>query len=186
MMFNNKDFIFYRRASYSQEGCDYAIRFFEKRIDLQEVGTHGNRFDPHEKKCSEMVLKRKEYTFLEDMLQGCIREYVKKYPSVQLMERWDLAPRFKIQRYNPGEGYFVEHCENSGAEGDIKRMLAWMVYLNDVTDGGYTKFPKQNRKFQPRRGDVLMWPAYFTHPHCGVTSKTQTKYIATGWCSFKE
>ena len=61
-----------------------------------------------------------------------------------------------------------------------------MVYLNDVTEGGHTKFPNQNRKFQPRRGDILMWPAYFTHTHCGVTSKTQTKYIVTGWCSFKE
>ena len=59
-----KDFIFYRRAAYSQEGCDYAIRFFEKRIDLQEVGTHGNRLNLEEKKCSEMVLKRKEYIFL--------------------------------------------------------------------------------------------------------------------------
>ena len=59
-----------------------------------------------------------------------------------------------------------------------------MIYLNDVTEGGHTNFPNQKRKFQPRRGDILMWPAYFTHTHQGLVSKTQTKYIASGWCTY--
>jgi hypothetical protein len=60
-----------------------------------------------------------------------------------------------------------------------------MIYLNDVTDGGETEFPTQNIKFQPRAGDILIWPAYFTHPHHGITSRTQTKYILTGWYIFE-
>ena len=56
-----------------------------------------------------------------------------------------------------------------------------MIYLNDVTEGGYTEFPSQNKLFQPRTGDILIWPAFWTHPHRGITSKTQTKYIITGW-----
>ena len=59
-----------------------------------------------------------------------------------------------------------------------------MIYLNDVTDGGQTYFPQQRRKIKPRVGDLYVWPAYFTHPHKGLISKTQTKYIATGWCHF--
>ena len=65
-------------------------------------------------------------------------------------------------------------------------MLAWMIYLNDVTDGGYTEFPCQDKKIQPRAGDALVWPAFFTHAHKGITSKTQTKYIVTGWCEYLE
>ena len=85
----------------------------------------------------------------------------------------------------PSEGYFVYHCENSGPEKDIvNRVLAWMIYLNDVTDGGHTEFLNQKKKYQPRTGDVLIWPAYFTHTHRGITSKSQTKYIATGWFNF--
>ena len=60
-----------------------------------------------------------------------------------------------------------------------------MIYLNDVTDGGHTEFLNQKKKYQPRTGDVLIWPAYFTHTHRGITSKSQTKYIATGWFNFK-
>ena len=33
-------------------------------------------------------------------------------------------------------------------------------------------------------GRLVIWPAYWTHIHCGIVSKTQTKYIATGWFEF--
>ena len=66
----------------------------------------------------------------------------------------------------------------------LHRVLAWMIYLNDVTDGGETEFPTQGKRFQPRAGDVLIWPAYWTHPHRGIVSESQTKYIVTGWFDF--
>jgi len=186
MIFDKKDFILCKRGAYSQEGCEYAIKFFEKRNDKQVPGAMGgygyHEIDHERKKCVEMYLKRDEYTFFEDVLQGCMREYREKYPYTKHMATYDIDPAIKMQRYYPGEGYFAEHCENCMAE-DIRRIFAWMIYLNDVTDGGHTVFPHQNRKFQPKMGDVLIWPAYFTHTHYGMTSKTQTKYIATGWFS---
>ena len=186
-MFNNKygNFIYHKRRALSQEGCGYAIKFLEKRL----VGKNGtypvDRRDDPVKKCVELFVKRNQYTLFEDVLQSCIRDYRQKYPKIDLLNRWDIFEVFKLQRYKPGEGYFNEHCENSGV-GNMGRVLAWMIYLNDVTDGGYTKFPNQNRKFQPRRGDILMWPAYFTHTHYGIVSKTQTKYIVTGWCTYND
>ena len=59
-----------------------------------------------------------------------------------------------------------------------------MIYLNDVTDGGHTEFLKQKKKYQPRTGDVLIWP-HILLTHRGLTSKSQTKYIATGWFTFE-
>jgi hypothetical protein len=38
----------------------------------------------------------------------------------------------------------------------------------------------------PRKGLTLIWPAIWTHPHRGVVSPTQTKYIATGWWMYKD
>ena len=186
-MFNKKDYIYRKRSYYSQEGCDHAINLFEKRIDLQEEGTAGNQLNYEWKKCTEIFLKKENYTLFEDLLLGCKKDYIKEYPITQDLFYWSSSPTFKIQKYLPEEGYFVEHFENDG-EGlmeEITRTHAWMIYLNDVSDGGYTYFPHQKRKFQPRRGDFLMWPAYFTHSHHGITSKTQTKYIATGWYNVK-
>ena len=185
-MFNNKDFIYRKRAAYSQEGCNHAINFFESRTDLHEEGGTGdfNTVNHKDKHCTEMFLKRCKYTLFDDVLFIVLSEYIKEYDFLRDNVRpYRLNPILKIQRYRPNEGYFTEHCENTGAE-NIQRVLAWMIYLNDVTDDGYTYFPNQKRKFQPRRGDVMIWPAYFTHTHHGITSKTQTKYIATGWFCF--
>ena len=186
-MFNNKDFIYRKRAAYSQEGCNHAINFFEKHSDCHEAGGTGdfNKVNHKNKHCTELFLKRRNYSLFDDVLFSSLSEYIKEYDFLkERVKPFTLNPILKIQRYRPNEGYFAEHCENTGAE-NIQRILAWMIYLNDVTDGGYTNFPQQKRKFQPRRGDVMIWPAYFTHTHHGVTSKTQTKYIATGWFCFR-
>ena len=36
-----------------------------------------------------------------------------------------------------------------------------------------------------KKGRLVIWPAYWTHTHCGVISDNQTKYISTGWYTFK-
>ncbi len=186
-MFNKKDFILHKRGEYSQEGCDHAINFFEKNKHWHTEGRIGSGYtDSKKKKCTEICVKKDDYTLFEDLLLGLKKDYIKEYPVVGTVSCWNPSPTLKIQKYLPGEGYFVEHCEcdGGGSIDEIKRSHAWMIYLNDVTDGGYTVFPNQKRKFRPRRGDVLVWPAYFTHTHHGITSKTQTKYIATGWYNF--
>ena len=81
-------------------------------------------------------------------------------------------------------GYLVDHCEYAvEEEPSNKRMLAWMVYLNDVTDKGGTHFAHQNITLKARAGDLYIWPAYFTHIHRGIPSPSQIKYIVTGWCN---
>ena len=55
-----------------------------------------------------------------------------------------------------------------------------MLYLNNVPDGG-TEFKYQNIITPAVKGNLIIWPADFTHTHKGVISKTKEKYIATGW-----
>ena len=110
-----------------------------------------------------------------------INKYVEKYHFLEVVEAWDICPYYNIQRYNEGEGYFSPHCEYSKTHP--KRMLAWMIYLNTCNEG--TEFPFQNLRLRARQGMMAVWPAYWTHPHKGITPTTQTKFIATGWCEFK-
>ena len=76
------------------------------------------------------------------------------------------------------------HCEKSGDEGNINRHLVFMTYLNDVTDGGETEWYYQKEKIKPEKGLTVIWPAEWMFTHRGVISKTQTKYITTGWYNF--
>ena len=55
-----------------------------------------------------------------------------------------------------------------------------MLYCNTLKKGG-THFPFQEKTLTAKKGKLIIWPSDFTHPHVGVISKTQEKYIVTGW-----
>ena len=185
-MFKKKDHILHKKGVLSQDDCDQIINYFESHEELHFEGYVDGGVNPEKKIDTELGLYfYDKFSWVQNYLAQCVEEYKKEYPYVDRVELWNIDPGFKIQRYKPNEGYFVTHFENSGPGLDgSTRILAWMIYLNDVREGGYTEFPTQNKKFQPRRGDILIWPAYFTHPHRGIVSKTQKKYIVTGWYVF--
>ena len=182
------DFILHESAALSKESCDGYIELFEMNPQIQvdgSVNVQGKPLiDSESKKCKEIYLH--EYRFfapIQTCLSQGILKYKEKYSSIDELERWNVDSNFKIQKYLPGEGFFRTHCEN-GSVQTSHRVLAWMIYLNDVYDEGHTVFPNQEKKFQPRVGDLLIWPAHFTHVHHGVTSESETKYILSGWFIF--
>jgi len=115
-------------------------------------------------------------------LQRCTREYVERFRHLRVAQ-FGVTESPIIQHYRPGGGFKAEHFERAGV-ATCTRMLVWMTYLNDVTDGGGTRFVYQDATFEARRGRTLIWPPDFTHTHAGVVSPTQHKYIITGWFNF--
>ena len=53
--------------------------------------------------------------------------------------------------------------------------------MNDNFDGGETEFLYQQRREQAITGDLLIFPAAFTHTHRGNPPLGGVKYIATTW-----
>ena len=101
----------------------------------------------------------------------------------ELQGRWNIVENWNIQRYKPGEGFYNMHTERIGLT-NCERHLVFMTYLNEVNDGGETEFYYQKLKIKPKKGLTIIWPAGFTHVHRGITSNTETKYIATGWYGY--
>ena len=62
--------------------------------------------------------------------------------------------------------------------------MAWMVYLNDVDEGGETEFLFQGLKIKPERNKGVIWPGGFTHTHRGNKPVSNDKYILTSWVLF--
>ena len=88
-------------------------------------------------------------------------------------------------------GFYSFHSERTGnrnttSEPDpMRRMLVYMLYLNDIPEGeGETEFLYQKLRLQPKKGDLVIWPAMFTHTHRGNPVYTTDKYILTGWLSW--
>ena len=113
-------------------------------------------------------------------LTKCISLYTKKHPQMNHIDYWEVDHIYNLQKYNPGQCFASSHCENTSIETSY-RVLAWMYYLNTVKDGGGTQFDNYEIAVEAIEGRCLIWPAYWTHFHHGIVSKTETKYIATGW-----
>ena len=116
-------------------------------------------------------------------LTQCIQEYKKQHPQINQLASWRYFPDYNLQKYNPGQAYHSNHCENMNPVSS-HRVLAWMYYLNTITDGGGTYFDNYDLTMNAVQGRCVIWPAYWTHMHKGIVSKTETKYIATGWMNY--
>ena len=125
---------------------------------------------------------------ITDILRPCLLKYTdyyrKKHREIDKIQSWGLYRDFNAQKYYPGQGYHALHCEED--DGTSNRVLVWTVYLNTVTDKGGTYYENFNRTVKAKEGRLVIFPPYWTHRHKGVVSKTQTKYIATGWYNYEK
>lgn len=120
--------------------------------------------------------------FHKVLWETCYSQYYNKYGALETvppLSSFDI----KIQKTKPGQGYHTWHCE-SGDRATSGRVLAWTVYLNDDFEAGETEFLYQQYRYKPSRGDVVIFPAAFTHLHRGNPPIGGDKYIITGWLEF--
>ena len=90
---------------------------------------------------------------------------------------------YQIQKTSPNSGYtwhddFDPSYDNTSSAGI--RVLSFIWYLNDVSEGGYTEFI-DGTKIQPERGKFLIFPSTWNFIHRGFPPKKESKYIITGW-----
>tara|TARA_B100000287_G_scaffold166500_1_gene157063 strand:+ start:7146 stop:7715 length:570 start_codon:yes stop_codon:yes gene_type:complete len=107
----------------------------------------------------------------------CLVEYVHKYNYLTNFNF--ISSVTLLQHTETYGGYHAFHEENTNWDSS-SRTMAWMVYLNDVIEGGETEFLYQSMKVRPRTGKVLIWPGGYTHIHRGNPPMSD-KFIATGW-----
>ncbi len=116
-------------------------------------------------------------------------ETVGKPQLPALMDHCFRLGGLQAQRYRKGRGgYHYWHSEaqpQKGKNDALHRVLLFMAYLNDVAEGGETEFYYQDRKVAPRKGRMVIAPAYFTHTHRGNVPVSGDKYIVTSWLLFQ-
>ena len=94
-----------------------------------------------------------------------------------------VNPIFNLQHYAPGEGFKRWHCDwtiSDEATEPVHRVLAWILYCNDVEEAG-TEFYWQGHHEPAERGKLVIFPAGPSHIHRGRVSESASKLIATGW-----
>lgn len=109
----------------------------------------------------------------------CLNPYLSEFASLQEVPQWNVYG-IKVQKTKVGQGYHIWHCEDL-SRASCNRVLTYVVYLNDVEEGGETEFLYQHKRFKPKKGTVVIFPAAFTHTHRGNPPISNSKYIMTGW-----
>ena len=117
--------------------------------------------------------------FVDRFWDTAYKEYADKYSIISNFPYHAIFFN-KIQKTEIGEGYNVWHCENS-SRLECVRMLTYILYLNDVGDGGETEFLYYPLRIKPKKGKLILFPGSFTHTHRGNPPLTNEKYVITGW-----
>ena len=105
--------------------------------------------------------------------------YSEKYGILNQMANMTIRLT-KIQKTEIGGGYHVWHNEDDGPQY-MRRVATFILYLNDVDEGGETEFLYYPKRVKAKQGRFIVWPAGFTHTHRGNPPLSNTKYIVTGW-----
>lgn len=119
-----------------------------------------------------------EYVYSK--MAPCIQKYADDFPWLKGLNLISSICIMQSTEPMTGDGYHTWHCEKSNYNNS-DRVLAWLLYLNDVEEGGETEFLYQGIRVAPKAGSLAVWPAGFTHVHRGNPPLKNKKYVISGW-----
>ena len=149
-----------------------------------------------EREKSEDRIYHRNYKYVEDEnmlifdevyqnVMHIVKPHLKKYAElVKYNHNVHMDNSCKMQKSVPRQGYHGWHHERSSDASESAmsvREFVWILYLNDIEEGGETEFLLQSRRVTPQKGKICIWPSAFTHIHRGNPPLKGEKYILTSW-----
>lgn len=171
----------------NKEECDTIINISQKYMQPSTV-SDGNKivYDRNTRSSSSSTLanikNQDDQNYIKDLEQRMARVLGRDASQHEDTQ---------IQHYREGEK-FTEHYDNNDSDdmkkGAYTRNWTFMVYLNDVEEGGTTYFPKLKKRFHPKMGTAVIWNNLtkdgtnnFNTLHAGEPPIQGEKYIITKW-----
>jgi hypothetical protein len=177
---------------YSKEYCDFVIDYYaniEKggltsdRVvlenNLRHVVSDTNTGLHMERTISLSTTQNVSSDFLTIFWNEVYSRYVDKYSILSEAHKHSIY-HLKLQKAKVGEAYHRWHFE-SGTRELSNRVLTFILYLNDVKEGGETEFLYYPKRVKPKQGTIILFPGALTHAHRGNQALSNDKYIITGW-----
>lgn len=109
-----------------------------------------------------------------------VNEKIKKYfEPVKQMIPYDFKYcGFSVLKTKP-EGLTMHYDEAFIGKGSFEpRTFVALIYLTSLNDseGGEIFFPHQGKMIKPQAGTLVIFPTFFTYPHC-VLPTTGTRFV---------
>jgi hypothetical protein len=178
--------------------CQEMIRYYDEMDALDLVIDHKRYGDTgklsHKRKDATVFMFEEDVFYLNRTHHTLINFLPKFWPAYEdyILEYSILKGAAKhgirsirSQKTPVGGGFHEWHFETDTHEVS-SRIITWMIFLNDVEEGGETEFLYYPKRVKPKAGRLVIWPAGFTHAHRGNPPISNTKYILTGWLNLLE
>ena len=171
--------------------CDKLITLFEKQQEFKRTFTReaSEKATVTQKKDSQLFCHRENMDIWLNEVKPLVMNFdiaLKHYETnTGICDLYGVKEfnytEFKIQKTLPSEGYHVWHLEHASPTDMSKRVLAFIVYLNDIEEGGETEFLHQSCRVKAKKGRIVIWPTGFPYAHRGNPPLSGAKYIFTSW-----
>ena len=201
------DYIYSKQNSISPDLCKQIISMYELQHGKYE-GVTSSGLNKDIKDTTDFIIPktddkwRKIDDFLQRELTKNIRTYINDITRDINKSTSDLrtstsqfslfntdrlsVDTILIQRYYKGKGKYIKHNDFAIKWDEKKyRVVTFLWYLNDVTDGGETEF-WGSHKIKPETGKLILFPACWSFPHSGLMPVSHDKHIITGWLYLHE
>ena len=159
--------------------CKVAIDLFEKEKDLEEWDRQGRPQFQQYNITSHLEKGHNDWDQIQNALIESAHFYGKKY--MDECDCTDFFPlqssleEFRMKKYRKGTDDRFERHVDVADHQSAKRFLTMFWYLNDVEEGGETKF--DGLTIEPKQGRLLIFPPLWCFPHSGEPTISDDKYL---------
>lgn len=169
------------------EICSQLIASFQSQAHLHQANGRGHRAGLEDSVWTELNLTRtadeKLLKIFRRKFDLALAQYNRDVPLTIPVPNSPKTADLILKRYRAGSGEsFQVHFDS--VHEVANRYLVFLWYLNDVAEGGETIFPDLGLTVTARRGQLLMFPPYWTFQHAGLPPISGDKYILSTYLLF--
>jgi prolyl 4-hydroxylase len=169
--------------------CRRMLESFEGLARFQVVNGRGVRRGLEDSAWTELNVSRlADQAFALDFHRRIDAAFDRYNRDIGLTIPLPRAPKHSdltLKKYRPaGNERFQLHFDSIYSVANRYLVLLW--YLNDVIEGGETRFPQLGLSVKPAAGRLLMFPPYWMYQHEGVAPHSGDKFILSTYLLFGE
>lgn len=174
-------------AAMPEAFCAQMIRGFNDVVPLQAPNGRGHRPGLEESAWTELDITPMADAGFQGFFYDQIDRHLARYNAelgltIAIPNRPSLE-NIRIKRYRAGhDEQFQPHFDAIDAVAN--RYLVFLWYLNDVAEGGETRFCDLDITVAARAGRLLVFPPYWMFQHAGLPPISNDKYIVSTYLLF--
>tara|TARA_B100001079_G_scaffold226280_1_gene203712 strand:+ start:994 stop:1560 length:567 start_codon:yes stop_codon:yes gene_type:complete len=117
-------------------------------------------------------------------IKKCGERYMKDVDCERYWPRQNSLEQIKVNKYQYKTSDRFDRHIDVGDHNSARRFLTYVIYLNDIEEGGATYFNDLDLEIPAKCGRVLMFPSVWTFPHSYIAPKTEDKYAISTYLHY--